>query len=226
MPRNTLTAEQIVRATIELLDEEGLDGLNMRALGKRLDAAATAMYWHVKNKDNLVRLAGDEVWLEIDLPDLDRTDWRTAAAAMAHDLRAMLVRHPWVCQALAGHLHYGPGKSRHDDHSLAVYESAGFVGVDADHAAATVFTYVLGSALSESATILLTRRLAREGQDPATALRDAVAEASAIAMRFPRLRARVEQASGTGYGQAPDNGFDHGLDTILDGIERRLVSPR
>lgn len=123
----------------------------MRSLGKRLDAAPTAMYWK-----------------------------------MAHGLRAMLVRHPWVCQALAGHLQYGPGKSRHDDHSLAVYESA----------AATVFTYVLGSALSESATILSTRRLAREGQDAATALREAVDEASAIAMRFLRLKARVEQTSG------------------------------
>lgn len=225
MPRSTLTAEQIVRAAIELLDDEGLDGLNMRALGKRLDAAPTAMYWHVKSKDNLVRLAGDEVWHEIDLPDLDRTAWRAAARAMAHDLRAMLVRHPWVCQALAGHLQYGPGKSRHDDHSLAVFESAGFVGADADRAAATVFTYVLGSALSESATILLTRRLAREGQDAEQALRHAVDEASAIAMRFPRLKARIEHAAVTGYGEAPDNGFDDGLETVLDGIERRL-SPR
>ena len=51
-------------------------------------------------------------------------------------------------------------------------------------------------------------------------------EATAIAMGFPRLRAWVEQASGTGYGEAPDNGFDHGLDTILDGIERRLSNPQ
>lgn len=53
---------------------------------------------------------------------------------------------------------------------------------------------------------------------------------SALAMWFPRLRVRGEQASGAGYGEAPghgeapDNGADHGLDTILDGIERRLQS--
>ncbi|MFE6610914.1 hypothetical protein [Amycolatopsis sp. NPDC057786] len=45
-------------------------------------------------------------------------------------------------------------------------------------AAATVFTYVLGSALSEPSTILLTKRLVREGRDAETALRDAVTEAS------------------------------------------------
>lgn len=222
MPRSTLTADQIVRAAIDLLDEEGLDGLNMRSLGKRLGAAPTAMYWHVENKDNLVRLAGDEVWNEIDLPDLEAGDWRRAAGAMARELRAMLVRHPWVCQALAGHLQYGPGKSRYDDHNLAVYERAGLTGIAADRAAATVFTYVLGGALSESATILLTRRLARDGKDPEAALGEAVEEASAIAMRFPRLRERVESASGTSYGEGPEDGFEDGLETVLDGVERRL----
>ena len=43
MPRDTLTREQIVKAAIDLLDTEGLDGLNMRALGKRLGSAATAV---------------------------------------------------------------------------------------------------------------------------------------------------------------------------------------
>ena len=33
MPRDTLTREQIVRAAVDLLDSEGLEGLNMRALG-------------------------------------------------------------------------------------------------------------------------------------------------------------------------------------------------
>lgn len=224
MPRNTLTAEQIITAAVELLDEEGLEGLNMRSLGKRLDSAPTAVYWHVGSKDNLVRLAADEVWNEIDLPDLERADWRTAAVAMAEDLHAMLVRHPWQCQALAGHLLYGPGKSRHDDHSLAVYEKAGFTGRDADRAAAAVFTYVLGSALSASATILLTRRLAREGGDVQEAMREAMTEASAIAAKFPRLRARIEDESGTEYGEGPEDGFAYGLDAILDSIERRLSS--
>jgi AcrR family transcriptional regulator len=51
MPRDTLTREQIVKAAMELLDDEGLEGLNMRALGRRLGSAATAVYWHVGSKD-------------------------------------------------------------------------------------------------------------------------------------------------------------------------------
>jgi AcrR family transcriptional regulator len=52
MARDTLTLEQIVDAAVELLDAEGLEGLNMRALGKRPGSAPTAVYWHVGSKDN------------------------------------------------------------------------------------------------------------------------------------------------------------------------------
>src|SRR4029077_8012002 len=45
MPRDTLTREQIVSAAIDLLDADGLEGLNMRALGQRLGSAAPAVLW-------------------------------------------------------------------------------------------------------------------------------------------------------------------------------------
>jgi len=47
-----------VAAAVELLDSDGLDGLNMRALGQQLGTAAKATYWHIKTKDELVQLAG------------------------------------------------------------------------------------------------------------------------------------------------------------------------
>src|SRR5881396_3399727 len=134
MPRDTLTRDQIVKAAIELLDDQGLEGLNMRALGKRLGSAATAVYWHVGSKDNLIALAGDQAWNEIALPDLTTIDWRTAATQMATDLHAMLTRHLWLVQAFGSYVVFGPGKARHDDHSLAIYEAAGFTGPGVIHA--------------------------------------------------------------------------------------------
>ena len=68
------------------------------------------------------------------------------------------------------------------------------------------------SAGVEDVSVLRQRvRLARDGQDAAQALRNAITQASQIAMDFPRLRARVEAATVAGYGEAPDNGFDYGL---------------
>jgi AcrR family transcriptional regulator len=169
MRSDTLTRDQIVKAAIALLDADGLEGLNMRALGKRLGAAATAVYWHLGSKDDLVALAGDRVWNEIALPDLTASDWRTAATSMATELYAMLTRHLWLLQAFGSVMVYGPGKARYDDHSLALYEAAGFAGAQAERAATTVFTYVLGNALGSAATATLTRKLADAGEDPATA---------------------------------------------------------
>jgi AcrR family transcriptional regulator len=221
MPRETLTREQIVAAAIDLLDAEGLEGLNMRALGARLGSAATAVYWHIGNKDNLIALAGDQVWNEIVLPDLTELDWRAAATQMAGGLYAMLVRHPWLLQAFGSFLVYGPGKARHDDHNLAIYENAGFTRTRADQAATAVFTYVLGNALGPAAAGSFARRLDREGADATAAMTDRMARLSEIAGRYPRLRTRLDAPS-AGYATAPERAFEFGLQALLDGLQAHL----
>ncbi|UXY17826.1 TetR/AcrR family transcriptional regulator C-terminal domain-containing protein [Streptomyces cynarae] len=226
MPRDTLTADRIVRAAIELLDDEGLDGLNMRSLAKRLGSAATAVYWHIKTKDDLVRLASDAIWHEVESPDLDATDWRTAATAHATGMHAMLTRHPWLVQAFGSHLLHGPGQAQHNDLSLAIYEKAGFAAADADRAAATVFTFVLGSALGPAAQVSLNRRLSKNSADAEELMADAMTRATETAMQFPRLRERLGTTAATEYAEAPDNTFAFGLQSLLDGFEARLTGDR
>jgi AcrR family transcriptional regulator len=224
MPRDNLTADRIVRAAIELLDEEGLDGLNMRSLAKRLGSAATAVYWHIKTKDELVRLAGDAIWHEVEAPDLDATDWRTAATAHATGVHAMLTRHPWLVQAFGSNFLYGTGQARHNDLSLAIYEKAGFSAARADQAAATVLTFVLGSALGPAAQVSLNRRLSRNGADAEQQMADAMARATETARQFPRLRERLGTTAATEYAAAPDDTFTFGLQSLLDGFEARLTA--
>jgi AcrR family transcriptional regulator len=221
MRSDTLTREQIVTAAIDLLDTEGLLGLNMRALGKQLGSAATAVYWHLGSKDDLVALASDQVWNEIALPDLTASDWRTAATSLATDLYAMLTRHPWLIQAFGSFVVYGPGKARYDDHSIAVYEAAGFTGASADQAVTTVFTYVLGNALGPAAAEMLARKLSRGGGNAEERLRASMAKAREIATQFPRLRARLNTAAAQ-YAASPVHSFEFGLRAVLDGLEAQL----
>jgi AcrR family transcriptional regulator len=222
MARHTLTREKIVRTAIEMLDEDGLEGLSMRSLGERLGSAATAVYWHVKNKDNLVALAGDAVWNEIELPDLNTIDWRTAGITMAKEEYAMFARHPWLVQAMGTHMLYGPGKARHDDHKLAVYEMAGFVDAEADQAVAIVFMFVLGSAFGASASASLRGQLRRDGGDADEMMRAIMAQQMEIAMQFPRLRARAQSIDSNDYYAAPEKSFEIGLEAIFDSLERQL----
>ncbi len=219
MPRSTLTLDQIVRAAVELLDVEGLEGLNLRDLGRRLGCAATAIYWHVGSKDDLIVLAGDHVWAGLGLPDVDGVGWRIAATRMAADLHATLLEHSWLVQAFGSYVIFGPGRARYVDRALAVYEAAGLSPSAADRAMAAVFTFVLGNALGPAAASALARKLRREGGEDA--LDRSLAGARRIAADFPHLAARLGTEAAQ-YAASPAGTFDFGLQALLGGIESQL----
>jgi|SRR5690625_424523 len=50
----TLKKEIIIDEALQLLNEDGLEGVTLRKLAKRLDVYASALYWHFKNKEALV----------------------------------------------------------------------------------------------------------------------------------------------------------------------------
>ncbi|MGW2706876.1 TetR/AcrR family transcriptional regulator [Streptomyces sp. NPDC001340] len=214
MPRETLNRDQIVEAAIELLDAEGVEGLSMRRLGKRLGSAATAVYWHVGSKENLVVLAADRVWGEIELLDPVESGWRVAARALVQDTYAMVKRHPWLVPAISTHFVYGPGMARFQDHSYAIYEVAGFKGRDLDWAVNAAFTFVAGTALLDATQAAV----ARAGDSAA----DVLAEANEIASRYPRLRARLEERLGADPVELLSEKFAFGVEVILDGLTDRL----
>lgn len=225
MPRDTLSRDKIIRAAVEVLDADGIEGLSMRHLGGKLNSAATAVYWHVKSKEELVKLAADEVWGEIPLPDPAEAGWRRAAAIMATGLHDMTARHPWMLQAMSMQLLYGPGKARHDDHCIAVYEAAGFRGAQTEWAMATVFMYVLGCALGESAEAAWRARLRREGSNEEEQIQQLVTEVNKIALQFPHLRAHIEAMGGVDPADVGHD-FEFGLQTVLLGLEAQLAAAR
>jgi AcrR family transcriptional regulator len=222
MPRTTLTTDHIVRAALEVLDEEGLEGLNMRRLGARLESAATAMYWHVGSKQRLVELAADSVWGEIELPDPEALGWRTAATIMARAFRAMIARHLWLVPAMGSYLIYGPGKARHDEHALAVYEAGGFTGTEADKALNAVYMFVAGQALSDAAEAAWKRRLTRDGASLEKQSQAVMAQITAVTQEFPRLHALAASYELIDPAAA-DERFEFGLSVILDGLQARLA---
>ncbi|WP_280404014.1 TetR/AcrR family transcriptional regulator [Nocardia brasiliensis] len=223
MPRETLTKEQVLRAAVEVLDAEGVAGLNVRRLGAQLGVASTAMYYYVKSKDELVTLAADLVWHEIELPDPATSDWRSAAAVLAREVHEMIGRHFWLLAAMSTHVIYGPGKARFDECGLAVFEGAGFDGRDADHAAATLLMYVIGAAQGSAAEQAWEARLRRGGGEPGVRQPGVLAYATEAAAQFPRLRARLNAP--TPVETLPGStGFEFGLRTVLDGLQARLAT--
>ena len=56
-----LTRERLVEAALELVNEDGLDGLSMRALADRLDVKASSLYWHVRDRRELLELLAESI---------------------------------------------------------------------------------------------------------------------------------------------------------------------
>jgi len=216
--RETLTREQVIRAAIEVLDADGLEGLNMRRLGSRLGCAPTAVYWHVRSKDDLVVLAADELWAEIERPDPDVFGWRAAAMIMARSFDAMLTRHLWLVQAMSAYFVYGPGKASHDEHCLSVYERAGFTGPEADWALSTVYLFIAGRALGEAADAARIRRMDPDPEIRAEEMRQVMAEVADSVKPFPRLSARMGAYVDRDPAE-PERSFEWGLSAIFDGLE-------
>jgi AcrR family transcriptional regulator len=107
----SLSREQIIEASIELLDNSGEGGLTFRALSERLATGPGAIYWHITNKSDLLTAACDTIIARTMAASLASvTTGATPQAAIRRLALAMfdaIDAHPWVGSALTR----SPGQS-------------------------------------------------------------------------------------------------------------------
>jgi AcrR family transcriptional regulator len=201
-----VTRERIVAVALELLDEAGLDGLTLRRLAERLGIRAPTLYWHVRNKRELLDLLAGAIleqalagWRE---PQPGQPWWEWLAAR-ARVMRTALLAHRDSALVVSGNRPTGsslPGIER----QLGALAGAGFPPADGLLALLTLNAYVLGDVLD----------LQAEGGRAAPSERDA----DLVVGSFPLLRAA------TGALSSPEDRFEHGLGILIDGLRARRVS--
>jgi AcrR family transcriptional regulator len=211
--RETLTRDEIIDAAIRVMDDEGLDALSMRRLGKELDAGATSLYWHVRNKDELLDLVLDRVIGEV-IPDMPRdAGWRETAEQTARSLRRVLAHHRGVAPIMGERPTFGPNALRALEIMLTPFLDAGFTAEDCLLASTTLINWASGFAVFE----------VRDPVGPSATDEERaafIAEFMAFVATLP-----VEQYPTTlallpkGAGITSDQQFDYGLERMLDGIE-------
>jgi len=74
--RAGLTRQAVLAQARAALAEDGVDGLSMRRLARRLGVAPNALYSHVANRDDLIDALLDDTLNEVQAPDPQRSDWR------------------------------------------------------------------------------------------------------------------------------------------------------
>jgi AcrR family transcriptional regulator len=146
--RAPLSPDRVLRAALQLADEDGLDALSMRTLARTLKVEAMSLYNHLPSKEHILDGLVDLVAGEIELPQLGG-DWRVAMRRRAQSAHAVLMRHPWATMLFVSRLNIGPNMLRYVDATIGCLRQAGFSYPMADHAWNALDAYIYGFTLQK-----------------------------------------------------------------------------
>ncbi|MEK1933219.1 MAG: TetR/AcrR family transcriptional regulator C-terminal domain-containing protein [Pararhizobium sp.] len=200
-----LSLERIVATAVELLDDQGVDGLKMRRLADRLGSGAMSLYWHVDNKEEVFDLALDSV-LEYRGPPqrVEPQDWRGEVIHMLEDWRASMLRHPWSASLLPRRA-LGPNILSRLELLSETLSRAGVADADLNVAIWSLWNYVIGATITRASFDL--------SDDDRAAAQQRLTRLSEHYPTIERSRLLLDDDW--------DGAFRKGLDFLLDGLAPR-----
>ncbi len=100
-----VVSDRLSRATVaeyalKLADAEGLDGVTIRRLAQELGVTPMALYWHFKNKDELLLGIVDHVLAGVKATRDPADPWLRQLRAMVESLVAVMRAHPCLSDLL------------------------------------------------------------------------------------------------------------------------------
>lgn len=209
--RQAPSVERIVQIAIAVADAEGLPAVSMRRVASDLGSGTASLYRYVASRDELLDLMIDSAQGETLTPVSG--DWRAGLIGVARQVRATLLRHPWLGAELAGRPAIGANSLRRHDTALA---AAAALTPDIDLAARavdTVLAYVYGTVSRESAEAQARRRTGMTKQQwrdsVAPYLREAIGTGA-----YPQFARMVVDGVDLDAGER----FELGLGFVLDGV--------
>jgi TetR/AcrR family transcriptional regulator, tetracycline repressor protein len=205
-----LTREEVVSAAIKLLDEAGLAGLTLRRLARALGISAPTLYWHVRDKRELLDLMADEImaYRRADRKPMPENLqwWQIIEEGLRRSYHA-LIAHRDGALVVAGNRPTDAGLP-FVERWLGVWMGAGFPPEEAMELVLCAGNYVVGSALEYQAEA---ERLALRGKPSPPQLdgKDG----------YPNLRRAVEARRRSK--PDPHAAFEKGLSLLISGIRAR-----
>ncbi|HEX6539210.1 MAG TPA: TetR family transcriptional regulator [Candidatus Dormibacteraeota bacterium] len=98
-----LNRQAVVDAALALLQEVGVAGLSMRGLAERLNVKAASLYWHVRDKDQVVELVAGSLLERVAVPPVTN-GWRDSVTAACNSLSGLLRDQPAAAEVLIASL--------------------------------------------------------------------------------------------------------------------------
>ena len=141
----------IVRAALQLLEEVGLDGLTTRRLAEELGVQGPALYWHFKNKQELIDEMARALLADTYGPLEPGQAWDDWLIRSARRLRQTILSHRDGARLIAG---YRPTSANGRIDPKEIFRpviEAGFGMPDALWACLAVSRFAFGWAMDEQA---------------------------------------------------------------------------
>ena len=211
--RPRLSKAAVVGRALALADAEGLDALTIRRLATELGVTPMALYWHFRNKDELLDGLADQLWGEIGTEVDPAAPWHAQLRGLLESLVAVLRAHPSASQLLISGEKGSPAALHVTEVALEVLRSAGFGPEDAAAIARSGLWTGLMLAMSEPGHDLPGLS---EAERTEVQRRSRVRLAMLPPDRYPRL---VESAGPMTACDDPDRHYRFGIDLFIGGVQ-------
>jgi len=208
--RQGLDRGEIVEAALRLARRESLSALSMRRLGAELGAGATSLYWHVRDKAQLVDLVADRIVAEIEVPT--EGHWRERVMELARRARRVFLTYPGSAQYLAQHGAMGPAAIAMHESAMAILAEGGVPVALLWDAYLSLLTYLIAQLQGEA--------WAMPEVDPERARQLMEWLAAVPEGRLPHVMAVAAVTR-----MSLEERFEFGLACFLDGLEA-VAEPR
>jgi len=210
--RAPLSREAIVEAALRVVDAEGLDAASMRRVAEELGVAPSALYWHVRDKDELLQLAFDRVLGEVELPPVDPGRWEEQLKEFAREGRRVFALHRDIARVSLGVIPVGPNALRVMEWAHGLLREAGLPDGIVALVGDLFGLYVGAYAYEESLGLASPTGQDLPPHEVVAMLRDYWG--SLPPERFPHTLALLPQL----FEGGPDERFEFGLDVLVRGV--------
>ena len=207
-----VTRDDVIRTAIQLLQEVGLDGLTLRRLATELGISAPTLYWHVRDKRQLLDLMSEEmvrIAREKMPPFPPGLPWDKKIALSMHRQYEAIIAWRDGARVVAGNRPTEASLPQIEQF-LKMWVEAGFAPNEALAYILTFGDFIIGCALEHQAEI------ERRRLQPA----DHAAELWKRIEAYPTLHAASLTRLGSADGQRSSN-FERGLRLLMTGLRLR-----
>lgn len=137
MAAEKLNRETVVEQALALADEKGVEAVTIRRLAARLGVTPMALYWHFKNKDELLWALAEFVLSDVTAEVSPDDSWQTRLRVMVEAIVRVMREHPCLPGLLTAveHKHDLESFTRATEAALDLLTAAGFTLKEGFHIA-------------------------------------------------------------------------------------------